>query len=242
MLSKEEVISHYQDMYRYFVRKSDSYLNLGLRGKFAVLMSNDRFGRIVAVSRFYKSLTSIQREAMTMGILVEPSLLNPVEFSLNDCWRWKLVQVSPTEYEWKESYEFNSIEEFDSVLLDIQKVAAFDFILGRTKRNSRNISRYIPMQEKIYLYKYQQAMEILKDESITIDFDKKYPLVSGYADIAGLDLRMAAKKIAIQHEARNSNLAEFENARIKYMKRIKEETDIKNLNNIIRAFTSEREY
>lgn len=242
MLTRDEVIGYYQDQYRYFVRKTDSYINLGMRGKFAVLMSNNRFGRIVAVGRFYKSLTSIQRGAMTMGILLEPDLLKPVEFSLNDCWRWRLEQVNAVDYEWKESYDFNSYEELDGVFLDIQKVAAMDFILARTKRNSRNISRYIPMQEKIYLYKYMQAKEIASNPSLLTDFDKKYPLVSGYADIVGLDLQSAAKKIIIQHEARASNLAEFENARIKYMNKIKQETDIKNLNNIIRAFTSEREY
>jgi hypothetical protein len=242
MLTRDEVIGYYQSQYPFFVRKSDSHLNLGMRGKFAVLMSNDRHGRIVAVSRFYKALTAIQREAMTMGILVEPDLFKPVEFSLNDCWRWRLVQVDPINYEWKESYEFESYEQLDSIFLDIQKVAAMDFILARTKRNSRNITRYIPMQEKIYFYKYMEAKEIIKTPEMLTDFNNKFPLVGGYANIAGLDLQSAAKKVIIQHETRASNLAEFENARIKYMNKVRDETDIKNLNGIIRSFTSEREY
>jgi hypothetical protein len=243
MLARDEVIGYYQSQFKYFVRKTDAHINIGMRGKFAVMMSNDRYGRIVAISRFYKALTSVQREAMTLGVLIEPDLLKPVECSLNDCWRWRLVQVDASNYEWQESYDFNSYEELDQAFLDIQKVAAIDFVLGRTKRNSRSVTRYIPMQEKIYLHKYMEAKEIIRDyPDMMTDFDKKFPFVSGYADISGLDLQTAAKKVILQHETRASKLAEFENARIKYINKIKQQTDITELNNIIRAFTSEREY
>lgn len=241
MLSKQESWEYYLSLYPYFVRQEDTYLNLATRSKFAILMSNDRFGRIVALSQYYRSLEHIQREAMTFGILMEPPYTQSVEFHLNDCWRWQLVQVDHTNLEWQQVYDFKDTNELYQAILDIQKVAAIDFITSRIKRNSRSINRYLTYQQKIYFCKYIESIDILNN-NITEDPDKKFPYVTGYAEVVGTDLQTAARNIKLQYETRASKEAEYENSRIKHIANIKNETKLENLKNLIAAFVAEREY
>ena len=45
MLTKKECWDYYLSQYPYFIRQEDTWINLAMRGKFAILLSNDKFGR-----------------------------------------------------------------------------------------------------------------------------------------------------------------------------------------------------
>jgi len=241
MLSKKESWEYYLSLYPHFVRQEDTYINLATRGKFAILMSNDSFGRIIALSPYFKSLQNIQVDPMAFGILQEPPYTQSVEFHLNDCWRWQLVQTDHINLEWQEVYDFKDTDDLYQSILTIQKVAAIDFVTSRIKRNTRAISRYLTFQQKIYFCKYLEALDIINND-IQEDPDKKFPYVSGYAEIVGDSLQTAARNIKLQYETRAAKEAEYENSRIKYITKIKNETELENLNNLVTAFVAEREY
>jgi hypothetical protein len=204
-------------------------------------MSNDKFGRIIALSQYFKSLRYIQKDPNAFGILKEPTYDTPIEFGLNDCWRWQLVYTDSVNLEWREVYDFKDTEELYNAILNIQKVAAIDFITTRIRRNTRHISRYLRHQEKIYFYKYIEACDILKSDVVDA-LDGQYPFVDGYAKIIDSSLQDAARDIKLQYENRNATVAEYENMRLKYFKRILDETKIENLKDIVEQFMSDREY
>jgi hypothetical protein len=242
MLTKKECWDYHNSLYPYFVRQEDTWMNLAQRGKFAILLSDDKFGRIIALSKYFKSLRYIQKDPMVFGIGKEPTISDPpVEFGLNDCWRWELAYTDSTTLVWRESYDFKDIAELDEAILNVQKVAAIDFVTTRLRRNTRAITRDLHYQEKIYFEKYLQAREILENNIIEAP-DGKYQYVSGYANIVNIDLQTAAKNIVFQYDTRTSTTAEYEYSRIKYVKKILEEKDIKNLVPILEAFAAEREY
>jgi len=226
MLTKNEIDEYHKSLLPHFVRITDNYVSLHLKSNFDILMSNDSYGRIIALSSFYKSLRAIQRGTMEFGILPETNFDDPVIFPMNECWKWRLEEKNNLYY-WKESYEFDKLEDVYEAILDVQKVAAIDFILSRIKRNSRIVSRYLTSQEEIFLIKYIEAKDFLASK------DKKYVFVNNEDD---------AKNIVLQYGIRLGKIAEFENARIKYTNMIKHENDISKLNDILNAFSSEREY
>jgi hypothetical protein len=226
MLTKNEIDEYHRSLLPHFVRITDHYVSLHLKSNFDILMSNDSYGRIIALSSFYKSLRAIQRGTMEFGILPETNFDDPVVFPMNECWKWRLEEKNNLYY-WRESYDFNTLDEVYEAILDVQKVAAIDFILSRVKRNSRIVSRYLPSQEEVYFVKYLEAKDFVDGK------ERKYLFIHSLND---------AKNVILQYEIRMAKVAEFENARIKYTNMIKQENDISRLNDILKAYASEREY
>ena len=84
MLTKEESWEYYLSLQNDFVRINDTYVNLAMRNKLAVLMSKDKFGRIIGLSQNFKSLKSVQKDGMAFGLLKEPDYNQAVEFFSED--------------------------------------------------------------------------------------------------------------------------------------------------------------
>lgn len=90
-------------------------------------------------------------------------------------------------------------------------------------------------QESIYIEKYNQALRVIERE-IENDYENEYYYVADWASIKKLDLLSAAKDIKLNHELMHHRLSKIEYARLLYIDKIREETDLQQLPEILKDF------
>jgi hypothetical protein len=97
-----------------------------------------------------------------------------------------------------------------------------------------NVSN-LTYQESIYNEKYRQALEVIEN-GIYHDYENMYYYVSDWASIKNLDLIPAARDIKINHELMHHRLAKIEYARLSFIDKIRNETDLMKLPEILKEF------
>lgn len=90
-------------------------------------------------------------------------------------------------------------------------------------------------QESIYIEKYNQALKVI-ERGIEQDFENEYYYVADWAAIKKLDLIAAAKDIKLNYELMHHRLSKIEYARLLYIDKIREETDLQQLPEILKDF------
>jgi hypothetical protein len=164
--------------------------------------------------------------------------------------KWKLHDGFDFEYPWNAEaldMQFFINESILSVkpmtpeqiyyfLLVQQKAVLLNVILEtlETMRLDSNPSNLI-YQQSIYNEKYQQAKLVLEG-NITADHENEYFYVADWAAIKQIDLQAAAKDIKINHELMHQRISKTEYARLLYINKIREETDLKRLPEIMKDF------
>lgn len=90
-------------------------------------------------------------------------------------------------------------------------------------------------QESIYIEKYRQAMDVLTN-NITEDRENKYYYVTDWASVKNLDNVSAARDIKINYELMHHRLAKIEYARLLYIDKIRNATELHQLPEILKDF------
>lgn len=116
------------------------------------------------------------------------------------------------------------------------KAKLLNMVLGvlESMRLDCNISNNT-YQESIYREKYEQALKVVEN-IIYHDYENQYYYVSDWAAVKGLDLLSAAKDIKINHELMHHRLSKIEYARLMIIDKIRNETEIGNLETILSDF------
>ena len=125
-------------------------------------------------------------------------------------------------------------EQIYNYFLVQQKAVLINVILGvlYSMRLDCNVSDNL-YQESIYHEKYEQAKEVIKNK-IYHDYENQYYYVSDWASIKNLDLISAAKDIKINHELMHHRLAKIEYARLLFIDKIRNETRLDSLPEILK--------
>lgn len=236
MLTDIEIDEYYNSVIDYFIFKDDRVIDMSFNNtNVNILLSA---GRILAVSNYsasVKALAEFDKSNIFTYQLVGMDARPVLYFQKNKCWR---LRVTEDGKEWHDSPNIESIEKLRYFITINQKSALLDFIHRRLDMNRRRSTRAAAGQNNIYFAKYLEAKEII-ERNITEDVICQYPYTSGYADVAGIDIVEAAKRIKFQYETNAAFLAESENLRIKYTKLVKNEQDLENLQTIQNQFDTE---
>lgn len=236
MLTDNEIDEYYNSVLPYFIFKDDRVVDMSFNNtNINVLISA---GRILAVSMYsasVKALAEFDKTNIFTYQLVSMDTRPSMYFQKNKCWR---LRVSEDGKEWQDSPNIETIEQLRYYITINQKAALLDFIHRRLDMSRRRSTRAAAGQNNIYFAKYLEAKEILS-KGITEDTTCEFPYTSGYADISGIDIVEAAKKIKFQYETNAAFLAESENIRIKYTKLVKTEQQLENLQAIQNQFDTE---
>ncbi len=115
------------------------------------------------------------------------------------------------------------------------KRRTFDIITNSVSQSRYKIMSGTSFQETVYLTKKQQAQTFKEsgyDEKRAIEF----PYVLQYADFADISLRQAAEDILLKSSFDDDILLKTELLRLKYLKKLKEETQIDKLSEISKDF------
>lgn len=100
----------------------------------------------------------------------------------------------------------------------------------------RSMQGELPFQSQVYQCKAAQARKIL--DGLSTDFNDTY-YVHSYSQLHNISLEQAAAEIMFKHEESDIFLYQIDVLRIKYQKRIREETNINHLPAIINEFNHE---
>ena len=100
----------------------------------------------------------------------------------------------------------------------------------------RSMQGELPMQTQVYSCKAEQARKVLDGKST--EFQDTY-YIHSYSQLHGISLEQAAAEIVFKNEELDIFLYQIDVLRMKYQKRIREETDEANLPLIINEFNHE---
>lgn len=140
--------------------------------------------------------------------------------------------ISEEDLSYEDLYYYNLMAE---------KSAALDEIFYRILHYRRPILNSLNLQESVYMFKYIEANDISKmDESASIE-ETEYPFVFEYATLSGTDMRTAASQILFKSKIYKTALCNTETMRMKYVKKIKECTEIPAIETILNEFYAEGE-
>lgn len=235
MLTDEQIDDYYEQHLPYFVNKADRVIDMTFKNTNTnVLISA---GRILAVANYsasVKALAEFDKTNIFTFQLVgmdKPSLY----FQKNKCWR---IRVTENGKAWQDHPNIETTEQLYQYMLINQKAALLDSIHKRLDMSRRREVRGAQGQNHIYFAKYLEAKEII-EKQITEDPICDYPFVSGYAEVANLDLQEAARRIKFKHETKAAALAESEKLRIKYTTIVRREEYLENLMPIKELFRAE---
>jgi len=236
MLTDQLIDEYYDSLLPHFVQSADRVIDMSFKNTNTnVLISA---GRILAISNYSASVKALAGFDKTniftfqlVGMTTAPSLY----FQKNKCWR---IRTTEDGKAWQDFPNIKTKDELYQYILINQKVALLDKIHRRLDMNRRREVSGAQGQNDIYFAKYLEAKEII-EKGITEDLICNYPYVTGYADVVGIDLQEAAKRIKFKHETKAAALAESEKIRIKYTNIIRAEEYLQNLNSIRELFRAE---
>lgn len=236
MLTDIEIEEYYNSVLEHLIFKDDRVVDMSYRNtNINVLISA---GRMLAISNYsasVKALAEFDKTNIFTYQLVTMDKRPNLYFQKNKCWR---LRVTEDGKEWHDSPNIESIEKLRYFITINQKAALLDIIHRRLDMSRRRATRAAAGQNNIYFAKYLEAKEII-DKGITEDPTCQFPYTSGYAEVSGIDIVEAAKKIKFQYETTAAFLAESENLRIKYTKIVKAEQELENLLGILNQYETE---
>jgi hypothetical protein len=225
MLNKTDVEMYLYKLQKHLINKFNKKTNTNN----AFLIKDVRHKRMYAVCEHISSATAL------VGFDACLYFSNiPDEMTYKDVWRY--VQIDEM---WGESYEFDSIEDLDKALLINQKAFALDSMYNTIQEKRLRFTGYDDTQRTIYLTKYQEALDIVKN-NVTVDELNKYPHINGYAEYKAISLVDAAKQVIFKHENASCVLAEFETMRIKYKDLICMQTTQQGIKETYESFLAEQ--
>ena len=151
---------------------------------------------------------------------------------------WNFISLDQLHYQQKfiESKEIMTVDEiYNSYLIWVKAVLLNDILSTIETLRIEDVST-LQYQELIYAEKYRQAKEVI-DKGIVEDSDNKYYYVNDWADINNYSLCESAKDIVLNYECIQHRLAKTEYVRTKFIKMIRDETDLANMPKILKDFT-----
>jgi hypothetical protein len=235
MLSEQQRYDVYQKYSPYFIdycfeykpfKMSDNKLRTN------ALVSHTH--RLIAVSRnpmTIKSLLDYDNHVITTFYAANNETYD-LDVDPRSCWVWSR---SSNDSKWAQNYNISSEEELYKYLLIGQKAVLLDNILFNIELYRSTQNKQILDQDVIYVSKYLEAKEILK-ENIESDDLLDFPFTSGYAKIKNISLQESAKLIILQHNIQSGMLSESENLRLEFTEIVRKEQDITKLKNIFIDF------
>lgn len=237
MLTKFEIDAQYYKSSKHFINNNETAVNTS-DVSLSFLIDNEY--RLVGIARNPMTCKSLANFDKTFIVnLYEKSKNQVLNLNIprNECWR---LSFNISFDGIQENTPVESVEKLKEYFLTTQKVAALDHMHLVLDHKRKPMREGLTNQEFIYVSKYLEAKEILKNK-IEIDLDLDYPYTSGYANVMNLTLQEAATAIVLQHNAQSGFLAESENIRIKYKNLIINETDISQLKVHLENFITEHE-
>jgi hypothetical protein len=151
---------------------------------------------------------------------------------------WNFISLDQLHYQQKfiESKEIMTIEEiYNSYLIWVKAVLLNDILATIETLRIEDVST-LQYQELIYSEKYRQAKQII-DNDIVEDTENLYYYVSDWAKVNDYSLRESAKDIVLNYDCIQHRLAKTEYVRNKFIKMIRDETDLANMPKILKDFT-----
>ena len=230
MLTDSEVIGYYESVCSKFLNDPDE-LFVDTRensGGFSFLLCN---GKVAAIATFPESARVISDFENLVAYSFVKRGKNP-NLIIDKKKSWT---VCLGDNEWIRELRIHNIEELKKLILVNQKVTLLDYIHRRIGGYRRIISCKTRLQHMVYLDKYVEAKDIII-KNVEKDETGEYPLVSGYADIDDITLQEAASRIIFQYESQKACLAESENIRIRFTRKVQKAIDLDELNQIKQDF------
>lgn len=159
----------------------------------------------------------------------------PKEYDTVNPWKWK-YDLAEQQFKLDESdLSFNQIYYLS---LGREKAGALDIVHRRINSVRRALVNDLNAQHTIYRYKEEEAEALLAADEDAPD-PNKYLFVSEYAELTGVDLKLAAREILLQADFVKSKLVDTETARIKYARAINHAEEIPEIRGAVSAFLQE---
>jgi hypothetical protein len=149
-------------------------------------------------------------------------------------WQWNLAQQK-----YIKSSDPLTFDELYFHMLVAEKAAVIDIMLNRIQNYRRLFSHDYLHQREIYRLKAIEARKIL-DDGIT-EMNGDFPFTEAYAELEGFDLQTAAQSINLQDKFFQSKMVNTESLRLKYLRQIKDCTDIQQIHPILNDFYKQGE-
>ena len=236
MLTDQEINDYYDSLVPVMPRPEDRVVDMSFKNTNTnILISAGRLLAVANYSASVKALAEFNKSNIFTFQLVGMEERPNLYFQKNKCWR---IRVTEDGKAWQDSPNIESLEQLYDFILISQKAAVLDVIHRRLDMNRRREIKAAQGQNHIYFAKYLEAKEIL-EKGITEDPICKYPFVTGYADLVGMDIVEASKLIKFKYETRASFLAENETLRLKYTSFVKQQTTLEDLGIILEQFKAE---
>lgn len=238
MLTKTDVLAYWYKQKKYAITLyNTSSKSSDHKNSFVVVNGNNRLTALCSHPHAASSITGFNSQP---GIGFYSKRMNSFypEFNFDSDKPW-LLQMSTNKAEWNVSYNFDSHEELEQVVLTYNKSCALDHIFHRVDQNRiLFLNDFDACQGRIYQAKVQQAKEIL-DKNIEEDSLMAYPFITGYARIENISLQEASKRIIIKNTMQEAGLSESENLRLRTKKSIMAATSMKELHEVFDRFDTE---
>lgn len=238
MLTKTDVLAYWYKQRKFAIPLVNQSPNtIDHKSSFIVCGFHNRLIALCSHPHAAASITGFNSQP---GISFYAKRMNNMypEFTFDTDKSW-LLQLSTNKAEWNVSYDFESIDELEQVILTSNKAAALDHVFNRVDENRVLFLNDVDAcQGRIYQSKVQEAKEII-DKNIDTDDLLKYPFVSGYARTEEISIQEASKHILIKNTIQEAGLAESENLRIRSKKAIMQATSMKELSEVFNRFDTE---
>lgn len=236
MLSYNEVNEYFSLVQPKLINQNELLIDMSVNfGNTNMITKN---GRIVGVLKFTESAKALANEELyhttTFWLKDSPQT---VVFDKKVCWLYK---ANNRDCVWEKSLDFESIEELEGYIVDNQKCVVLDALYMYINSYRAYERLFLISQPTVYMAKYLEAKEII-DNNVVEDSTLKYPFTTGYADVVGISLQEAAKKIMFKYETRNAFLAESENFRIRITNDVKKCKTLDEVLEVYNNFLSQKD-
>jgi|APGre2960657468_1045069.scaffolds.fasta_scaffold17624_3 hypothetical protein len=158
------------------------------------------------------------------------------DFDSSNPWLW---QWDSSQIKYLKSDPSLTFDEKYFYILIAEKAAVLDIILHKLQHYRRMFSHDYLFQQDIYRLKANESLEIIKNK-IT-DMNGDFPFTEAYAEFEGIDLQTAAQSINIQDKFFQTRMLNTEMLRLKYLRKIKDCSDVQQLHPILNDFYKEGE-
>lgn len=204
-------------------------------------------GRIILITPFVMTVNTLMSNELNTGqhywINSSPKNLFSDSFNNLRSWEWKITNVknTPQLQHSTEDLNFDDIYRFNLIA---EKAAALDFIYHQIEAYRNKFTKDIVFQNEIYQYKVAEAREILgvpQSEEIT-DAGIRWPFLSSWSELEGIDLHAAAQAVAVQEEIFKTRMADTESLRLKFTGKLVRLKDIKDISPLMNEFLKEGQY
>ena len=195
-------------------------------------------GRIVCTSVWHATILSMQDitlNSVPLWWMNSPSSKLPRNFDVTRPWQCSWDPNSQT-------FSINSQPMDYDLLYKYNLLAEKSALIDRINHNIYNHRRYLwndeLLQLTVYHMKYLSAQEVLRTPNAE-QTPQQWPLISDYAELAGLSLKAAAEEIAFQYRLWETRISNTESLRLRSIRAVRDCTDILEISKLLKNFLAE---